>query len=82
VEWVQAINRQHGTQFPTTVLYDHPTFSEFCQHVLQTLAGSRTHGLNGFASAEALLEQLYNGLINIDSARSRLAELNEGHRAS
>ena len=78
VEWVQAINRQHGTQFPTTVFYDHPTFSELCEHITKALAASRKQALNGASPVEALLEQLYNGAIDIDSARSRLTALTMG----
>jgi 3-oxoacyl-(acyl-carrier-protein) synthase/acyl carrier protein len=76
VEWVQFINRKYQCNFPTTVLYDYPTLRDFASFAASQLLAAPSSAEPIGMLPEKILELLYSGAIELETAKNQLAEMN------
>nr|WP_245596147.1 acyl carrier protein [Paenibacillus taiwanensis] len=70
VEWLRAVNRQHGTAVTATKLYDYPTLREFAAYLSSQLSGDSSQ-----PSVDHVLQQVQAGKLDIQQAEQLLMTL-------
>ncbi|UJF34786.1 type I polyketide synthase [Paenibacillus hexagrammi] len=82
VEWMRGINKRYGTAMNATMVYDHPTLREFASFLEKELNGSEAGSHQASTSRgsdhflDEVLEQVYQGTIDLDKAEQVLHEFN------
>ncbi|MEW9701811.1 beta-ketoacyl synthase N-terminal-like domain-containing protein [Paenibacillus sp. SI8] len=82
VEWIRGINKQHGTSITATMVYDYPTIREFAGFLEKEMNGPGKVLQNAPSSPVSekflheVLEQVYQGTIDIEKAEQALYQIN------
>ncbi|MBY9081331.1 hypothetical protein KIH86_19950 [Paenibacillus sp. HN-1] len=82
VEWIRIINKQYGTSVTATMVYDYPTIREFTCFLADEINESGKEGHNTLSNPvskgflDEVLEQVYQGTIDIEKAEQALHQFN------
>jgi polyketide synthase PksN len=78
VEWIKVVNKQYGTSIMATKVYDYPSIREFADFLKKELSKGKGESLllPSF-SYEEILEQVFQGSLDVEQANQLLFLSNE-----